>query len=62
MDDYLKAHDLAKRWGISVRQVELLCKNDRIDGAIKFGAAWAIPKGAQKPDDLRKAKKRSQQG
>jgi len=61
MNDYLKVHDFSKRWGISVRQVELLCKNNRIEGAIKFGTAWAIPKDTPKPDDLRKAKKRNQE-
>jgi len=54
VDDYLKAQDFAKRWNISTRQVELLCKQGRIKGSRKFGAAWAIPKDTQKPDDLRK--------
>lgn len=56
MDNYLKAQDIAKQWGISVRQVEFLCKNNRIEGVRKFGNAWAIPKNTPKPTDLRKEK------
>jgi hypothetical protein len=58
MDDFLKAHDFAEKWGISVRQVELMCQNKRIKDVQKFGAAWAIPKDTPKPEDLRKAKNR----
>ncbi len=54
MDNYLKAHDFAERWGVSVRQIQLLCKKGRISGAVKFGNTWAIPKGTKKPPDLRK--------
>ena len=54
MENYLKAQDFAKQWGISVRQIQLLCKNGRISGAIKFGNTWAIPKNSIKPKDLRR--------
>ena len=36
-------------WGISIRQMQSLCKHGRIDGAIKFGNVWAIPKYTKKP-------------
>ena len=49
MDNYYEAVDAAKLWGISIRQVQYLCKHGRIDGAIKFGNVWAIPKSAKKP-------------
>jgi len=46
---YIKAEDVAKKWDISIRQIQVLCKNGRIDGAIKFGTTWAIPENAPKP-------------
>ena len=49
MNGYVIADEMAKRWGISLRQVQYLCKNGRIDGAAKFGMSWAIPKNAVKP-------------
>ena len=49
MNGYIKAEIFAERWNISVRQVQALCKNGKIEGAIKFGAAWAIPENTVKP-------------
>jgi hypothetical protein len=49
MNDYYEAEDVAKLWDISIRQVQYLCKHGRIEGAIKFGNVWAIPKSAKKP-------------
>lgn len=41
----------AERWGISERRVQKLCKESRIEGAIRFSRVWAIPKEAPKPTD-----------
>ena len=49
MIDYFEAEDIAKLWDISIRQVQYLCKHGRIEGVIKFGNVWAIPKTASKP-------------
>jgi len=49
MNGYVRAEVLAERWDISIRQIQILCKAGRIDGAIKFGNTWAIPKDAAKP-------------
>ena len=49
MDDFIEAEKAAKLWDISIRQVQYLCKFGRIDGAVKFGKVWAIPKNAKKP-------------
>ena len=43
MNGYLKADELAKQWGVTKRQVQALCKEGRIGGAVKFGTTWAIP-------------------
>ena len=49
MNGYVNVEAMAKRWSISVRQVQLLCKNGKIEGASKFGNAWAIPENTLKP-------------
>jgi len=49
MDNFVEAEKAAKLWGISQRQVQALCKHGRIEGAVKFGNTWAIPKDAKKP-------------
>ena len=50
---YLTASQVAQKWGISQRRVQILCANGRIDGVFKLGEAWAIPDDASKPDDSR---------
>lgn len=49
MNGYVKAEAMAERWDVSVRQVQLLCQNGKIEGASKFGNVWAIPEGTPKP-------------
>ena len=56
MTGYVKAKDMAIRWDVSVRQVQLLCQNGKIDNATKFGNAWAIPENAPKPTRTSKVK------
>jgi len=56
MVGYIQADEVAKRWGISMRQVQTLCQSGRVDGAIKFGNTWAIPEHAEKPTRTGKAK------
>ena len=49
MNGYIDVKETAQRWCISVRQVQKLCGTGRIDGAIRFADAWAIPENATKP-------------
>ncbi|MDR2546714.1 MAG: helix-turn-helix domain-containing protein [Lachnospiraceae bacterium] len=49
MNGYVKAEEMAERWNVSVRQVQLLCQNGKIEGSSKFGNAWAIPENTPKP-------------
>ncbi len=51
--DYITISEAAEKWGISVRQVQNLCKSGGIDGVVRFGHAWMIPKNAPKPIDGR---------
>ena len=45
--------EAANKWELSVRRVQLLCIEGRIEGAVKHATVLAIPKGAQKPKDER---------
>lgn len=50
----ITAKEAAEKWGISSRQVQLLCAKGRIHGAVRFGHAWLIPADAEKPRDGRR--------
>ena len=54
MFQYMTVQEAAQKWGISERQVQKLCKNERIDGLVKLSRVWLIPKDATKPIDNRR--------
>lgn len=62
MLNYISVKDAAQKWGISERRIQKLCEQQRIDGAVRFGHAWAIPKTAEKPQDMRCRKNSNQIG
>ena len=45
--------EAAEKWNLSVRRVQTICNEGMIEGAMKFGNTWAIPKNAVKPADKR---------
>jgi len=51
--NYLTAKQLSEKWGISERRIIKLCKEGRINGAIKNGMIWIIPEDTIKPSDKR---------
>ena len=52
--DYITASQIAKKWNVSQRRVQILCAEGRIPGVFKLGENWAIPINAEKPEDKRK--------
>ncbi len=50
---YLSITQTAERWGISPRRIQILCRDGRVDGAIRIGHSWAIPDETPKPADGR---------
>ena len=57
MNGYLSLRETAEKWGVSERRINQYCAQGRIPGALKFGKSWAIPAGAEKPEDPRRAKR-----
>ena len=51
--NYHNAKQFSENWGISERRIVKLCKDGRIDGAIKNGRQWLIPENTLKPSDKR---------
>ena len=56
MDGYVQSEEMAKRWNVSVRQVQYLCKTGKINDVSKFGNAWVIPENTPKPTRTGKLK------
>ena len=56
MQKYISAKELSERWGVSSIYVTSLCRNGKIEGAIKVGKCWQIPEKTEKPYDNRQTK------
>ena len=54
---YITASQVAKKWNISQRRVQILCAENRIEGVFKLGETWAIQDDAEKPRDFRRKEK-----
>ena len=54
---YLSAKEVADKWEITRRRVQVICEEGRIKGAFKLSDVWVIPEDAVKPDDERRTKK-----
>lgn len=57
MFEYMTVQEAAKLWEVSERQVQKLCKANRIEGVVHLSRVWLIPKKAKKPLDTRKKEK-----
>ena len=51
--EYMTTKEAEKKWNISERRIRQLLQEGRIEGAIKVGSTWNIPKDAIKPADKR---------
>lgn len=49
MENYMTVKETAAKWKITERQVQILCKTNRIQGAIQVSRIWLIPSNALKP-------------
>ena len=51
--EWITPEEAGNKWGIKSRQVQALCANGQVDGAIRMSRVWLIPKDAPKPIDGR---------
>ena len=51
--EYMSVNEIAKKWNLTPRRVQRMCAEGKIEGSVKFGRSWAIPKSVDKPTDLR---------
>lgn len=54
--EYISARAAADKWGISQRQVAILCAESRIPYASMVGNMWMIPANAEKPFNVSNAR------
>lgn len=38
--------EMSERWNLSERRIQMLCNENRIEGAVRFGKVWMIPENA----------------
>ncbi len=56
--EYITVKQAAEKWGVSTRRVQVLCSQDRIKGAYRFGKSYMIPSGAILPNARRTEKEK----
>ena len=54
----LTSNEIAQKCNISSRRVRILCGEGRVEGAIQKGILWLIPSNTQKPQELRRGRKK----
>lgn len=54
MNGYITVQEAAIKWGITPRQVQILCKANRVDGAARMSRIWIIPEDAEKPTNTKR--------
>ncbi len=59
MFEYMTAQEAAEKWNVSLRWVQRLCKENRIEGVLNINRVWFIPKDTKKPADARRKKIRN---
>ena len=51
--EWITPEEAGIKWGIKARQVQALCADGKIKGAVRVSRVWLIPKDAVKPPDGR---------
>jgi len=57
MEKYLSVVEASEKWSVTPRRIQVLCNENRIDGAIKQSGVWLIPSDAKKPSRITPGKK-----
>ena len=48
MNGYITVQEAAEKWKITPRQVQVLCKENRIEGATRMSRIWIIPENGKR--------------
>ncbi|WP_420835660.1 DNA-binding protein [Angelakisella massiliensis] len=61
VNGYITVQEAAEKWGVTPRQVQILCKENRIMGASRMSRIWIIPENAEKPtkDSITRTRKKN---
>lgn len=57
MEKLMSVAEVAEKWNVSPRRVQVLCNEGRIEGAIKQSGVWLIPTTSKKPERIIPGKK-----
>jgi len=47
--EYLTVKEACEKWGVTSRMVNYYCSEGRVEGAVKKGNLWLVPKDSKKP-------------
>lgn len=53
MKGFVTAKEVSEKWGVSLRTVQAMCAEGKINGATKMSNIWVIPEDAEYPNDGR---------
>ncbi len=51
--EYITVKEAAAKWGVTPRRVQILCNQEKIKGAVRFGKSWMIPQRAVLPSSAK---------
>lgn len=51
--ELMTTKEASELWGITHRRIQVLCGNGQVNGAVRMGRTWIIPRGTPKPIDGR---------
>ena len=51
--EFITVKEAAEKWGVTPRRVQVLCSQERIKGAYRFGRSWMIPTFAVLPSSAK---------
>lgn len=54
MNGFITVQEAAEKWSVTPRQVQILCKEGRISGAMRMSRIWIIPEDAKKPTSAKR--------
>ena len=49
MNNYITVQEAAQKWNLTPRRIQILCNEERIEGAVRVSRVWLIPASAPKP-------------